>query len=255
MKELRLPHSQIGGLFGKLFGGSSSSKSSSEEKKDETRTLDSRKVTDATQEEISTTELLSEEVRVSLEDLILDIAGDDKDVAGDISNIAEILLGRAEGAEEAINEASVALLDRARFEGTREVERLTAELSRGAGGGVASNSFVASATAEAGNALEIGLAGLSSELSITARDIGTQEFTNASQVFATGAGAGAAESSALAQLVEVIRGAKATSETKGALAQTEQVNATELLNSLITGSSETKGKSSDSLLKTLSLFK
>ena len=248
MRELRLRHSQRG-VFGLSFG---KKKSKSEENtvfsqtETATKDVDSLRETGIEQQERTTTELLSEDVRLSLEDLILDLAGGDEDVSGEISNIASILLGRAEGAEEAIGEANAALIDRARFEGTREVERLTAQLSRGAGAGPASSSFVAGATAEAGTALEIGLAGLEAELNIGARNVATQEFVGAAQTFSTGAASGAAETNALAQLVEVIRGAQATQETIGTGQETEQLTAQELLTSLIAGQSTTKQKSKSS---------
>lgn len=234
------------GLFSSIFGDKKKSKSSSEQTKNETRSgtqsLEGIKSEDLT----STTKLLGDDVRTSVEDLILQISGGDAGNADEISNIASILLGRATGADADIQKSNDALLERARFEGTREVEALTSSLSRGAGAGKASNSFVAGATAEAEAALEIGLAGLGAELDLGARNTQTQEFTNAAQVFASGSAAGAADNNALAQLIQVLKGAEATTTQTGETVTNELATASEILDSIIKGTAteSSKGQSS-----------
>ena len=235
------------GLFDFLFTDEEEQKTETEQTRTEDRTANTLTTGVQNEDLFSRTKLLDSGVQTSIEDLVLKLSGDGAGSGEDISNIATILLGRATGAADSITEDNQALIDRARFEGTRELQTLTAGLSRGAGGGVASNSFVAGATGEASAALEIGLAGLSSELNIGARNTETQELTNAADVFATGAAAGAADNSALAQLLSVLKGAEAETTQTGEKRSLEETTAIENLTALLTGEQTQTGSSTEGL--------
>lgn len=220
---------------------------------DSTRTSSSTLTGESTQSGTSTTTLLSDDVQKALEDLILNTAdiGDKNSNSGQISSIAQTLFTRAQGAADDINAQTQAIVADERRIAEKELASIQTQISQDAGGvGVGSSSFVAGATAEGRASLETGLARLQAELGINARNIQTNEFSNAIQAFSSSSGAKATDANAISQLVNVLRGATSTTTTEQQTSQTQQQDINEILNQLIEGSATgtSIGTSSDSLL-------
>jgi len=253
-QEALTRHSIFGDIIGGLFGGKSKQEQSERQERDETRRSVGTRVRDVEDEQETVTTLLGGDVRAVLEDLVIGLGQTDETASSRVGGVADVLLERALGAEETIERDASQILDAARFRGEREIEALTANLSRAAGAGPASNSFVAGATAEALAGLEIGLGELEATIAQTARDTQTNELAQTAQVLSSEAAAGATESSAIAQLADILRGAQSTQRQTGTQRAAEEFTAEEIINAIITGESVTKGKTREPILEVLSGF-
>ena len=230
------------GIFGfitDLLGGSDKKT----EKTSGTRDLDeiaTRTGTKTGEEEFETqqvdeTRILSEGVETAVTDLLLSVnegllEGDTN--ADQLAEIAALLFQRGEGAEEAVNKRTGAIVSAERFRGEENINAIESSLARQAGGTKA-NSFVAGATGKAEAQLSLDLAALESGLSIQARQIETDELTNAANITATAGAAGATQTNEIVALANVLKGAteKGTSAKTGIASSKEEFD--ELLDRLL----------------------
>ena len=231
MKQLRFKsrHKQRGILGLSLFGDESETEST--QTSTQTATTDRALTSIATGEQtgVTTTQLLSPEVQSALEQLVLNIAGTGAEDtnADDISSIAQFLLERAQGAADEIRLSTDAIIADERRIAERELRSIETQIGQSGGGvGAGSSSFVAGATAEGRAALETGLARLSAELDIQARGVETSELVQAIQGFSAGAATQATEASAVASLIQQLRGATATTVSEQTSVETQDVNET-----------------------------
>lgn len=259
MKQLQTLHKQRGILgLGGLFSSKKKTKSEEETRRETEATREGTLERDVlgTERQVSETELLDRGIQEAVGGLIQQLVGAQSEggVGADIGNVAELLLTRAEGAEEAVLARTGAIVGEARRTGERELTRLQTDLAQQAGGSTF-NTFVQGATAEGRASLESQLAALQAQLGIQARGIETDELSNVVEAISTGAAGEAASSNAIAQLVNVLRGATARTETTGEQTQQETQRAmetlTELMTQLTKGETTTKGKPSlfDSFVK------
>lgn len=197
---------------------------------------------DLEEETKQTTRLLSQELQDVLENLAITLTESTAGAASggrQISDIATLLFDRAIGAQDELTEQNQAIIGEARRKGTKAVERLETDLAQAAGGRT-SNKFVQLASAEGFSELESQLAALEAELGIEARNIQSQEFGQAIQAFATGAGTEATTSNAIAQIVQVLRGATQVTTGERVLSEKERElsSLVEKINQVVTGFSE-----------------
>lgn len=247
-----MPSRQLG-LFGLggLFSGKKKTKSEQRTERTTTATVteDRERGLTGTEQQLAEVRLLDADVKDALSGLVGALIGAQQEggAAQNIGNVAQLLLERGVGAEEAIGANTEAIINEARRIGERELLSTRTRLAQAAGGTTA-NTFVAGATAEGRAALESQLAALRAQLGIQARGIETEELSNVAQLFSTGAAASAAESNALAQLLNILRGATQQTQVTGTRTEDERVLATqnivEILNELIRGKTTTKDKPS-----------
>lgn len=224
------------GLFDSLFGsGKSKSKTESEttQTRTGTNTLESSSEGRTEQVGSSTTQLLRQDVQNELNDFLLGLIGrgadgEERDPTSQARELATFLIDRAKGAEEALNAQTTGILSEARRTGERELLRLRTDLAQVAGGSTGS-AFVAGATAEGAAALESQLAALAANFAQQNRGVATEEFGLA----LSGLGAEQQQVAAISQLVNVLRGATSTTESRETGTASEQSKATETINEII----------------------
>lgn len=239
------------GLFDSLFGsGKTKSKSKSETTQNTDRTTIAKSTTEQNtfNKADSTTKLLRDDVQNTLNDFLLNLVGQNTDGTTltpdeQLKQLGTFLVSRAEGAENALNAQTGAILNEARRSGQREVDRLQTDLAQAAGGSTA-NSFVLGATAEAQAALESQLAAAAAGFAQQNRGVATAEFQNAIDALSSGIAGQATSTQAISQLVNVLRGATQTTTATETGQNVTEVNAEEtvkeLIKALTTGSSTVK---------------
>lgn len=239
------------GLFDSLFG---SGKTKTNSKTEQTQNLDRTTVAKSTSETASvnkadsTTKLLRDDVQNTLNDFLLGLVGQNTDGTkltpqDQLKELGTFLVSRAEGAEGALNAQTNAILGEARRSGTREVNRLQTDLAQAAGGSTA-NGFVLAATSEAQAALESQLAAAAAGFAQQNRGVATAEFQTAIDALQSGIAGDATSTQAIAQLVNVLKGATTQTTASETGQSTTEMNAEEtvkeLIKALTTGSSTVK---------------
>ena len=228
------------GLFDSLFGsGKTKSKTQNEttQNRDSTTTAKSTQKTDSLTKADSTTKLLRDDVQNTLNDFLLGMVqekGDGTKMTPEVQlkELGSFLVSRAEGAENALNAQTDAIIGEARRAGTREVDRLQADLAQAAGGSKA-NTFVTGGTAEAQAALESQLAAASAAFAQQNRGVATTEFQAAIDALQSGIAGEATSTAAISQLVNVLKGATATTNASETGSSTTNVTAEETVKELI----------------------
>ena len=237
MKELKLRHHQRG-ILDFLFGSGDEEK---ESKSTETRTSTTDVAKTGTTEKSELLTLLGPEVQSELEGVFSQLAsGIGKGTGETLKEIGDLVFTRASTAEQDLAVQNKAIISERRRVGERELTRLTTNLAQGAGGGVKSNTFVASATAEGRAALESQMAALEAALAKGDRTVATQELQLAAQILQSGSASEAQQVQALSSIVQVLRGATTTQEGTTASAETTAAteDITSVINSLVTGSKD-----------------
>ncbi len=211
---------------------------------------DTQKTTGTAQQEVTQ---LPQEVQDILVNLIKAQAGQltpgeggGPATGGELANVAQQLLERAEGAESALNSQNAATLSEARRKGSQEIGRGVTELATAAGS--SQNSFVQQSGLEAQTQLESSLAALNANLNIEARNTASKEFVDAANLFGQSAQAGGQSTGSLANLVQQLRGGTTvtTDETQqnvtGESTLDSQQKLQEIVKALTVGTSKTKSK-------------
>lgn len=241
------------GIFGigDLFGGEEESSGT----KSGTETSDKRSQATTTTEGETRTQLLEDPIRQAANSVVLALAKSSAEAAGakdaDLSRLASALEARALGAEDALRDSNAAVLAKARRTGERSLAQLNRGLSEQAGGVSAQgNSIVAAATADAMVDLETNLAALEGEMSVNARNVGTQEMMAAVSGFQQALAGGATATNAMAQLLGVLRGANAVTTTD----ETKVLDATENIVRQLDEVFESEGSTGESFLSGLGGF-
>lgn len=200
------------------------------------------------QQQDQVVELLGEEQRQQLESLVANLAGRATEGAGtQISDVAQLLLGNAQGAGAAAREGIEPIIAEARRTGERKLTEQ--ETLLGAQSGSRLNTFVQQVAGEGSAALESQLAALQAQLETGARGEEREALLQTVQGLATGAQAGQAEAASVAQIADVLRGslAKTTGTVVGETKTAEQARTEEILQeiakAITTGTSTTKQKS------------
>jgi len=228
------------GLLDSLFGsGKTKSKSSTNTTQNTDRTTTAKSTTDTASlnKADSTTKLLRDDVQNSLNDFLLGLVGENADGTtmtpdDQLKQLGTFLVSRAEGAEATLNNQTTAILNESRRSGQREVDRLQTDLAQAAGGSTASG-FVVAATSEAQAALESQLAAASAAFAQQNRGVATTEFQTAIDALSSGIAGEATSTQAIAQLVNVLRGATQTTQASETGQSTTNVNAEETVKELI----------------------
>lgn len=238
-----IPKFALGISFGLSLGGSKGSSSSvSNTELEETKTTEesksgidssvSKERTDQTSTgstaadststssgvETSTLSLLDDDTKNLVSNLMNSIA------AGDDGNqeLLSLLETRALGSDAAFADIVDPQVAEARRLQEQDLGQSVQALSRATGGGAGSNSLVAGFDLEGQRAIDSAIASLGATLGIEGRKAATEEITSA---FEAGVVGDQAQSSAVAQLGEVLKGATQTGSK--AVESTEKVTSTE----------------------------
>ena len=248
------------------FGFGSSDTETSGTRREEgtrTRTTDQRaeRQTDTTgrQEQEQVTTQLPQEVQDLLVGLIERAAGGtgeggepgvaDTATGAEIAQLARDMAERARQGQAEIDDAITAIVAQRDTEGRRQIGQLQTRLAQQVGGSTA-NAGVFQATARAEGELQGELAAAEGQLRLAGRQITTEELTNAIAGLGAAPAAGGAQSNAVVQLVDALRGATTTQRgtltseqrTEDLLTSTERL--TEIIDMLVTSQSTSETDSS-----------
>ena len=201
----------MGGVLDSVFGGGSKSKSVEGSKTTQRQDINATKTIKGVTTE--TANLLADNVRRAIEGSVLALSRESGDNADAIAKIAETLATRAGGAEAAINAENAAVIAKAKRDADLRVQRIQTDLAMQAGGS-SGNSYVAGATAEAQVGEQVDLAALEANLRLQARNTGTEELSGAVTAYNNASTSKSNDINALAQLLSVLKGAKAVDTTK-----------------------------------------
>lgn len=197
------------------------------------------------QDQSATVSLLSDDVRLALEKLTLEMLGgaDGVDATGKKANeVSDFIFNRAKTAEQSLLEKNAAILSEARRIGTRDVLSNTTQAAQGAGGSTG-NSFVMQVANQGVSDLESQIAALDSQLSTNAREVMTKELALALQGLETSGKSSVSGTTALAQIAEVLKGSQQVSTAALAETTTSQdktiQDIQQTINELIKGKSTT----------------
>ena len=202
------------------------------------------------QQQQQTTTLLGSDIQAALGGLVKQLIGSDATSsitknADAINAAAKGMLDRANGAATDIMSTIQPIIAEAQRQAKLQIDTIQTNLARQAGGTTA-NSFVAGSTAEAAASLESQIAATTANMALQARTTQTDELNKAIQNMPLGANTQSTQSTAISQLVNVLRGATATTTATAQTTQSQTQSALETISQIVNTLAHTKSSEEDS---------